>query len=262
MTSPNMQTSDDGFNYRLFPATTGKPSSLIVYLHGANGDTEQLTPEFLRELQNKIPGADVIAIQAPIKVIKSKRFPDPVGYIWFPYGGSLTSQLETWYTHIFKHKLTVAEQIDHFVQHQLEQRGLTNDNLVYYGYSMGGIVALQTGLTADHSPAAIVARGGSVIPFTKAKNKPPVFLQMGANDGTFVGMIPTPAKLPKKGFLKEAFNAIAKELGLDHQRSVQRLEAQHVPVTQKVYPNQAHEQNYGAWKEAVDFMAKALAQPK
>lgn len=261
MTLPNLQQSDDGFNYRLFPSKTGKPGSLIVYLHGANGDTQQLTPAFLKELQDKIPGADVIAVEAPIKVIKSKRFPDPKGYIWFPYGGTIISQLETWFTHIFK-KLTVAEQLDQFVHHELKKRGLTEDNLAYYGYSMGGITALQTGLRAEHAPAAIVSRGGSVVPFTRAKNKPPVFLQIGSEDGTYGGTASTPVPLPKKGGLKTAFAIAAEIFSLKHYRGVQRLQLQHVPVTQKVYAGQGHEQDPGAWKEAVDFMAKALAHPK
>jgi predicted esterase len=243
----------NGFNYRLFPAKTEKPTSLIVYLHGVNGNAE-LPANYLRTLQEKIPGAEVIALQAPIKVIKSPRFEKPEGYSWFPFGGSILSQIETWFTHLFK-RMTIADQIEEFTKDQLAKRGLTEDNLAYYGYSMGGIVALQTGLSGEKPVAAIVSRGGAFVPFSRVKNKSEVFLQMGENDEKFN----TPAPLPEKGFLKRIF---AEVVSLRHERSVQRLKGHHVPVTEKVYPQQGHEQNLSAWKEAVDFMAKALAKPQ
>jgi len=242
----------NGFNYTLFPAKTEKPESLIVYLHGAN-DNAEIPTNYLRALQEKIPGADVIALQAPIKVIKSPRFPNPVGYNWFSFGGSILSQIETWVTHIFK-RLTIAEQIEAFTQAQLAKRGLTETNLAYYGYSMGGIVALQTGLSGEKPVAAIVSRGGTFLPFSRVKNNSKVFLQMGENDEKFN----TPAPLPQKGFLKQVF---AEVVSLRHVSSVRRLQAHKVSVTEKVYPKQGHEQNYSAWKEAVDFMAKALNKP-
>jgi predicted esterase len=256
MTRPSSWREDDGFKYRLFPAKTEKPTSLIVYLHCLEGDTD-LSYRYLHFLQSKIPGADVIAVQAPIKVIKSPRFPNPKGYMWFPFGGSILSQVETWLTHIFK-RLTIAEQVEAFTKNQLEKRGLKEENLAYYGYSMGGIVALQTGLTGDKPVAAIVSRSSVVVPFTKVKSKSKVFLQMGELDDGF-NKPATP--LPKKGFLKQVFTAVANRLSLSHVNSVKRLQEQNVPVTEKVYPKQVHEQTYEAWKDAVDFMAKALAKP-
>jgi len=257
MTRPSNWHDDDGFKYRLFPAKTEKPECLIVYLHCLEGEAE-LPPNYLRELREKIPGADVIALQAPIKVIKSPRFPNPKGYMWFPFGGSILSQVETWFTHLFK-RLTIAEQVEAFTQGQLAKRGLTEDNLAYYGYSMGGIVALQTGLTGKKPVAAIVSRSSAVVPFTRVKSKSKVFLQMGELDDGFNRPMPP---LPQKGFLKQVFTAVANRLSLRHVNSVQRLQWQNVPVTEKVYPKQIHEQTYDAWKDAVDFMAKALARPQ
>jgi len=255
MTKPSNWHEDNGFKYRLFPAKTEKPDCVIVYLHCLDGNAE-IPYRYLRALQDKIPGADVIVPQAPIKTQKSPFVADGKGYSWFPLGGEIATQIKTWIAHITK-RLTIAEQMEAFAHAHLVKRGLTEDKLAYYGHSMGGIVALQAGLSGDKPVAAIVSSSGSVIPMTKVKNKSKVFLQMGGQDEVFNAPMPP---MPPKGFLKRIFAKAVARLSLGHARSIERLHEQGVPLTEKVYPKQGHLQSYKAWTDGVEFMAKALAR--
>ena len=257
MAVPSTWHEEDGFQYRLFSAKTEKPTSLILYLHGLDGNAE-ISDAFIDHLHQKIPGADVIALQAPIKIRQSNTFREPKGYSWFPFTMSIKSEVKTWFNHIFK-RLTIAEKVEAFTKSQLEKRGLAEDKMAYYGHSMGGIVALQAGLSGDKPVAAIVSDGGAVMPVTKVKNNSKVFLQMGQFDELFNK--PTPSQPPQKGFLQQIFTRSAENIGLalNHDRSVQRLKSQNVPLTEKVYPQQRHMQYYTSWKDGVEFIAKAFA---
>lgn len=243
---------ENGFKYQLFTAKTAKPDCLVIYLHGLDNVAE-IPPSYVSAVHAKIPGADIIALQAPIKIRKSLAYPDPKGYSWFPLGMSIKSEARTWFNHIFK-RLTIAEKVEAFAKGQLAKRSLTEDKLAYYGHSMGGIVALQAGLSGDKPVAAIVSLGGSVVPLTKVKNKSKVFLQMGEKDDVFNT---PPVPVPEKGFLKQIFARAAENLSLRHARSMDRLKDK-VPLTEKIYPNQGHPHNDAMWKDGVEFIAKAF----
>jgi predicted esterase len=256
MTQPSDWHEEDGFKFRLFPAKTAKAESVVIYMHGVGSSPDDIADEYIKRLQQKVPGADVIALQAPIKIRKSTAYPDPHGYSWFPLIMSLKSETKMWLTHIFN-RLPIAEKVENFAKKQLTKRGLTEDNLAYYGHSMGGIVALQAGLTGKKPVAAIVSLAGSVMPFTQVKNNSKVFLQMGEKDDLFNA---PPMPMPEKGFLKQAFVRAAEFICLGHHRSVERLKGK-VPLTEKVYPNLTHENNVTMWEDGVDFIAKALSKP-
>ncbi len=255
--SPSNWHNENGFEYALYPAKNTTADSLIIYMHGV-GSNAKIDASYLRSMRDKIPGADIILLQAPIE-IKSTSVPsDEKGYSWVPFGGPLKPQVQAWLSHVFN-RMPVAEQVEAFASAQLTKRGLTEENLAYFGHSMGAIVALQAGLSGDKPVAAIVSRGGTVLPFTKAVSKPKVFLQMGELDELFNGAPPPPTE---KGFLRRAFSLAGNHFSLRHERSVERLQKQQVPLTEKVYPKQGHGHDYTAWNEGVDFIAKALPQRK
>jgi len=253
MTDGNWQ-KENGFEFDLFPAKSEKPTSLVIYMHGV-GDNARGFAHYAAAIQDKIPGADVIALQAPI------RFEDPdipageEGYTWFPYGGKVMPQVKTWLAHIFN-RLPVAGKVEAFARAQLEKRGLDNSALAFAGHSMGAIVALETGLSAKKAIAAVASLGGTVAPFTKVKSKPDVFLQMGGWDDVFNEDAP---RLPK-AMLKRAFVKAADKLSLRHGRAVERLQKKGVPFTEKIYEGQGHMLDRDAFADTADFIAAALAK--
>ncbi len=249
--------NENGFEYALFPAPSGKPESLIIFMHGLGSDT-YISDECIRAIRKKIPSADVIALQGPIKIKKSYIPNVTRGYSWFHlFDGSVAAKAKTWLSHVFN-RLSVAEKVEAFAHAELTKRGLTEDNLAYMGTSMGGIVALQAGLTGEKPVAAIVSRGGAILPLTKIKTPSKVFLQVGELDELFNN----PPLKPGEGFLKRAFSLATGKLTLKHKQSAEFLKKNNVPLTEKIYPKQGHALNNLAWDDGIDFIAKALPPPK
>ena len=67
MTASSNWHKEGGFEYALFPAKTEKPESLIIYMHGIGSNAEHFDAH-AQSIQDKIPGAEVIALQAPIEL--------------------------------------------------------------------------------------------------------------------------------------------------------------------------------------------------
>lgn len=243
-TIPPLQ-HENGFNYALYPAKTARPEKVIVYLHGL-GSNVDINDNFVNAIHAKIPGADIVSVQAPIRMRMLAFLNDNAreGYCWLHLGESIRTQ-------IFN-RLSIATKVERFALAQLEKRGLTQNDLAYFGTSMGGIVVLQAGLTGNVTPAAVVSRSGAVLPLTRVKSRPQVLLQIGDKDKLFYK---TPAK---KGWLGKAFSAVAGKFSLKHGRSMLRLQKQNVPFTAKTYPGQGHTLNQEAWNDSVDFIAKAF----
>ncbi|MBI1215397.1 MAG: hypothetical protein GC185_06235 [Alphaproteobacteria bacterium] len=255
MTRPANWNTKDGFDYALFPAKTEKPDSLVIYMHGI-GDNAENFESGARVIQEKIPGAAVIALQAPIEIKHPDLPPGQKGYSWFPYGGPVMPQVKTWLSHVFN-RVPVVKKVENFAHARLEELGLKEDRLAYVGNSMGAIVALQAGLSPRKPVAAVVSRGGTVPPFTKARNKSTkVLLQMGEWDEIFNDGPPARAKKP----LKRIFNNLADRFSLRHERSVERLKKKRVPMEDKIYEGQGHMLDAAALADGADFIGKALGQ--
>jgi phospholipase/carboxylesterase len=239
---------ENGFEFSLYPAKTEKAENLIILLHGfgGNGKGWQRAAE---EMQADIPGADIIALQAPLKLIHPDLSPDQDGFMWFPYnGGPFLKQAKLWLTHIFNH-LPVIDEINAFADAQLKKRGLGTQNLAYVGQSMGAIVAVQTGLARKDGVAGIVSHSGAVIPLTKVRNKSPVLLLMGENDPVF-NKPPVTAPGLKGAFLRA--------MSFAHRDSVRRLDEKGVPHTEIVIEGMGHELTKESWKIGADFLKKLL----
>lgn len=250
--TPKNWHNENGFEFALFPQKTEKAEGLVIYMHGI-GDNAQGFGYVAEMIQEKMPGAAVIALQGPLE-IHHPDLGDQKGYGWFPYGGKVLPQIGTWLKHIFN-RLTVATQVEKFAHTQLEKLGLTEKNLAYVGNSMGAIVAVEAGLSKRNAAAAVVSRGGSVAPFTKIRNKnAEVFLQIGQWDEIFND--DAPERDPK--LLKRVFNAVADKFSLRHGRSMERLAKKHVTTTEKTYTMQGHMLDSDAWQDSADFIAKAL----
>lgn len=251
MALPPNWHKEDGFEFALFPAKTGKAEHLIVILHGIGGNGKEWE-KAAAQLQAKVPNADIIAVQAPLPY-SNKNLPDGhEGYAWFQYGGAPHKQAKAWFSHVFNH-IPVVDKVNDFIDAQLKKRGLTTNDLGLIGQSMGGLVAMQAGFYRDKPCAGIVAHGGTVMPLTKIRSKPEVLLIMGDKDPIFY-----PPKTKPKGFLKRIFALAAKPFSLHHDATVERLKSKGVPFTEKFIPGLEHCISDESWEAGNDFITKQL----
>ncbi len=251
MTLPANWHKENGFEFALFPAKTGKAEHLIVILHGIGGNGKEWE-KAAAQLQAKVPNADIIAVQAPLPYANKNLPKDHEGYAWFNYGGAPHKQARAWLSHVFSH-IPVVDKMNSFIDAQLKKRGLETKDLGLIGQSMGGLVAMQASFYRDKPCAGVVAHGGTVMSFTKIRSKPEVLLIMGDKDPIFF----SPKEKPK-GFLKRAFTRAANVFSLHHDEVVKRLKKKGVPFTEKFIPGLEHCINDESWEAGNDFIAKQL----
>ena len=157
-------------------APSGTTKRLVVFLHGygSNGqDLISLAPYFAQI----DPDADFISPDAP-----EKNPFNPMGYQWFPIpfiDGSSQDEMA-------KGLVYAQSELKAFVEKELKDRGLTQKDLVFIGFSQGTMMSLHYGLRADVSPAAIIGFSGRLLFPDTLKNdlrsQPPVALIHGAAD--------------------------------------------------------------------------------
>jgi phospholipase/carboxylesterase len=156
---------------RMPPAAGGKPTSLVVLLHGygSNGaDLISLAPYWAKLL----PGAQFVSPNAPEPVPMA-----PGGYQWFPI-----SRLDP--RELARGVQTAAPLLNKFLDRELERYGVAPGRLALVGFSQGTMMALHVGLR--RAVAGIVGFSGALpVPETlkaEAVGKPPVLLVHGDQD--------------------------------------------------------------------------------
>jgi phospholipase/carboxylesterase len=158
---------------RMPPAAGGKPSHLVVFLHGygSNGaDLMGLAPYLAKALGK----AQFVAPNAPEPVAMA-----PGGYQWFPITHLDPRLME-------QGVLRGAGGLDRFLDRELERYGLDESRLALVGFSQGTMMALHVGLRRARRPAAIVGFSGALVApgrlKAEAKNVPPILLVHGDRD--------------------------------------------------------------------------------
>ncbi|TAL40003.1 MAG: hypothetical protein EPN97_01425 [Alphaproteobacteria bacterium] len=252
MKKPPNWHNEDGFEFALYPAKSGKAKSLVIVLHG-HGSNTQNWDVHARQLQDEMPDCDIINLQGP------RRLPDnpdgSEGYTWTAYQGSVFSVFKQSLRLVFNH-LPVVDKLDSFIDKQLAKRGLTEDDLGLFGNSMGGIVVLQTALNRRKPVAGVVSHSSALLPFTKVKSKPDILLIMGQKDEVFH----KPEAKPKG--LKKIFNAIARRFSVQHNHTLRRLRKRHINFTEKLFPDLTHAVTQDSIHEGAQFLVKALKRRK
>lgn len=168
---------------RMPPAAGGKPSSLVILLHGygSNGeDLISLAPYWAKALPNTqfvSPNAPEPVPQAPMGA--------PGGYQWFPITRLDPREMEMGVAR-------AASTLDRFIDRECERYQITPDKLALVGFSQGTMMALHVG-PRRAGLGAIVGFSGALTGAGKlkeeAKSKPPVLLVHGDQDD----MIPVSA---------------------------------------------------------------------
>lgn len=157
---------------RMPPAAGGKPSSLVVLLHGygSNGaDLISLAPYWAKAL----PHTQFVSPNAPEPVAMA-----PGGYQWFPISRMDPRELE-------QGVARAAPALMKFLDRELERYQLPAAKLALVGFSQGTMMALHVGLRRA-GVAGIVGFSGALPAPGKvqaeAQGRPPVLLVHGDQD--------------------------------------------------------------------------------
>jgi phospholipase/carboxylesterase len=156
---------------RMPPAAGGKPTSLVVLLHGygSNGaDLISLAPYWAKLL----PGAQFVSPNAPEPVPMA-----PGGFQWFPISRLDPRELSLGVAR-------AAPLLAKFLDRELERYQLPPERLALVGFSQGTMMALHVGLR--RAVAGIVGFSGALpspeLLKAEARGKPPVLLVHGDQD--------------------------------------------------------------------------------
>ena len=157
---------------RMPPASGGRPSSLVILLHGygSNGeDLISLAPYWAKAL----PHTQFVSPNAPEPVPMA-----PGGYQWFPISRLDPREVEQGVTR-------ASGVLEKFIDRELGRYQIAPERLALVGFSQGTMMALHVGLRRPRL-GAIVGFSGALPAAGKlkdeAKSKPPILLVHGDQD--------------------------------------------------------------------------------
>ena len=156
------------------PASSGKPDSLVLLLHGVGADGFDLS-DLAPVWAEALPRTLFIAPHAPFPFQGA-----PYGRQWFDIMDRTPARMEAGLRH-------AAAILGDFTSAKLAELGLGGDRLALMGFSQGAMVALFAGLRgAAPAPACILAYSGALLgPESFAAEitaRPPVLLVHGEAD--------------------------------------------------------------------------------
>lgn len=134
---------------RAGPADGGRPSALVVLLHGYGSNGEDLI-SLAPHLSRAAPGALFVAPDAPEPVPGV-----PGGRQWFGLATMAAASLE-------RGVRAAAEPLSRFLDRELARHALEHDRLALVGFSQGAMMALHVGLRRDPGPCAIIGFSGAL----------------------------------------------------------------------------------------------------
>ena len=138
------------------PASGGRASQLVVFLHGYGADGADLI-EVGRQWRTALPQAAFISPNAP------ERCPaTPMGRQWFALSNrppdDPAGAADRW-----SGVVKARGAIDAFLNAELERLGLDDSRLALVGFSQGTMMALHVGLRRAKAPAAILGFSGMLV---------------------------------------------------------------------------------------------------
>ncbi len=155
------------------PATGGKPTRLVILLHGLGADGNDLiglAPSWAPLL----PEAEFLSPNAPFPCDMA-----PYGYQWYSsQDRSPGAQLAG--------VRAAAPILDAFIDAALEERGLDTGALALVGFSQGSVMSLYVGPRRAKPIAGIVAYSGRLVAPellpAELRSRPPILVVHGTED--------------------------------------------------------------------------------
>jgi phospholipase/carboxylesterase len=157
------------------PAAGGRPSALVVMLHGLGADGSDLIA-LAPMLARTLPRALFVSPDAPFPCDMA-----PYGRQWFSLQDRAPAKL--------LEGMRLAQPIvDAFLDGTLGALGLDGSAVALLGFSQGAMTSLYTGLRRSVPPAAILAFSGALVGAVPPRSEhaasgyPPVLLVHGEDD--------------------------------------------------------------------------------
>lgn len=255
---------EDGFHFLEFPCKSGKPGALIIFLHGHSNHPDMFA-DLAQGIQREWPDADVLMVRGPEPVHSPEERKKHLGvpnvddlYTWYKvdYPDHKTEQqLLTALKHLFN-QVPVVDDLNKFVDAQLAKRGLKDESLVLYGFSLGGAMAVQMATRRGDKCAAVVCHSSPVFPIVKPKSKPDTMLLMGDQDHFFYTKVRTVEEKP--GRLRKAFDKALSRISIHYNSSLARLKRAGLPATGVVVKGLYHTITPDSFEETLKFIGKHL----
>ena len=155
------------------PAISEVTKQLVIFVHGYGADGQDLiglAPYFARHL----PDAAFVAPNGPQRCDMS-----PMGFQWFAI-----SQFDA--SSRLNGVLEAAPILNQFIDQELENHGLKDENLLLVGFSQGTMMSLHVGLRRERQLAGILGYSGLLagpeLIGDEIKSKPPILLIHGDQD--------------------------------------------------------------------------------
>lgn len=165
-----------GLNQKRLGSTSGKDSSLVLFLHGYGADGADLLG-IGEHVAPMLPDTVFVAVDAPTPSVAN-----PMGFQWFPIpwldGSTEAAMVEG--------LIRSAKLLDAFIDKALADEGLEPDRLVLFGFSQGTMMGLHVAPRRADSVAGIVGFSGRLMfpgcIVDEAKSRPPTLLVHGDVD--------------------------------------------------------------------------------
>ena len=155
------------------PRAGGKPTSLVVLLHGLGADGNDLI-SLAPYWAPVLPETEFLSPHAPFPCDMA-----PYGYQWFSFQERSPAA-------VLAGVRAAAPFLDAFLDEALAARGLDEGRLALVGFSQGAMMSLHVGLRRAKPVAGIVGYSGRLIGeealADELRSKPPILLMHGTAD--------------------------------------------------------------------------------
>ncbi len=155
------------------PVSGGKPSQLVILLHGLGADGDDLIG-LQQYWGRELPEAEFVSPNAPFPCDMA-----PYGHQWF----SVTDRSPP---AVLAGVRAAAPTLNAYIDDELQKRELTESDAVLIGFSQGTMMSLFVGLRRDKPLAGILGYSGRLIApellQEEIRSRPPVLLVHGTDD--------------------------------------------------------------------------------